>query len=154
MYNIIVKEDRYSPLSYISWGATCKTHLALYERERKHMSNYHEYYKSIFGTAIYSNTISIDDIYQGWRSIPINGSKFKTLKDLYHNMVSIFGLKALDIIKINGWFGRAYYNAYLYTSNGCNDNIYLPSARQIGIELKKLLTRAQYNGFVLDDNVE
>ena len=146
-----MKEDRYNPLSYISWGATCKTHLALYERERKHMNNYSEYYKSIFGIEIFDNKIDFDSIYQGWRLIHIEVSPFKSLKDLYHQMVSVFGYPALEVIKVNGWFGRAYFNACMWASNGCKDAICLPTAKRINIELDKLLKRAEYHGFVLGD---
>ena len=115
------------------------------------MSNYREYYKSIFGFETFSNEITFDSIYWGWRMIPIEVSVFKSLKDLYHQMVSVFGYQALEMIKTNGWFGRAYFNACMWASNGCKDEICLPTAKRVGIELNKLLKRAEYHGFVIDD---
>lgn len=76
------------------------------------------------------------------------------LKNTYHDFVNRFGWKAAEMISKDCWFGKAYYNALVFASNGYGKQIQLPPARMIFTELGKLLTRASYNGFVIDESMK
>ena len=96
--------------------------------------------------------ISYYDVFCGKTSISHDLSPTE-IKNFYHRVLNQFGWEAANLIKKQGFFGRAYYNALLHNTKGCK-NCYLPPAKMIFEELSKLLTRATYHGFEVDESVK
>ena len=105
-----------------------------------------DYIKSIDCTFVPSKILD-DDLIFGCIDIV-------ALKNEYHNFVNRFGWEAAEMIRKDCWFGKAYYNALIFASNGYGKQIQLPPAKIIFSELKKLLTRAAYHGFIIDESVK
>lgn len=115
-----------------------------------------EYFNKVFGTEysrIVNVHISYDDVFTGWRAIPIEFSAPVDLKNQFHNIIQLFDVDGFKLIQKKGWFGKAYCNACLRASNGRVYNLCLPDAKMIFEELSKLLHRAEANGFIIDDEV-
>ena len=130
---------------------TCLTELVYYfygsEAKAKEVVDFKErcdYLKSIDCTFVPHKIIDEDLIFGAVDDIV-------GLKNTYHDFVNRFGWKAAEMIRKDSWFGKAYYNALVFASNGYGKQIQLPPAKMIFEELKKLLTRASYHGFIIDN---
>lgn len=76
------------------------------------------------------------------------------LKDIYHNMVSLFGGdNVAELISSKNIFGRAYCNAMKRCNKSASNLYSIPNAKLVFEEFRKLLKKMMYNGAIIDDEI-